>query len=80
MGRIARQRLKGRRMTLQPANQCRHSHMAWGLYIHNTVNRPRRADSLPYSQYICGPGVLARCIKCSKCGHSVTAGNAKAAA
>jgi hypothetical protein len=61
-------------MTLQPANQCRHSHMSWGLYIRNTTNRPRRTDGWPYSEYICGPGVLARCLKCSRCGHSVTAG------
>lgn len=55
-----------------PVIQCRRCHkpMQPGVYLGQTWNKARG----PYdvSRYPCGPGFLARCLKCPECGHSVT--------
>ena len=44
--------------------------MKRGLFIRQTVNRLRPSQTVG-TLYPCGPGVLAICLKCPKCGHSI---------
>jgi len=41
-----------------------------GVFTRQTVNRLRPSQTVG-TLYACGPGVLATCLKCPRCGHSI---------